>query len=355
MKLKSLLLSVSFMFGVSVAQAEEPLKVGFVYIGSIGDNGWTYAHNEGRQEMKKYFKGKIRTTFVENVAEGADAERVITQLAKAGNKVIFTTSFGYMDATLKVAERFPNVVFEHATGYKRTKNVGTYALRTYEGRYISGVAAGLLTKSNTIGYIGTFPIAEVIRDIDATYMGAKSVNPNIKLKIVWTNTWYDQSKETNAANTLMDQGADVLIQHTDSNAPLIATQKRGVKAIGQGTDQSHFAPVSHLFSVRHHWAPFYINTVQQVMNGTWTSQNLWSGFRDNLLQLVSFNPTLSKDVRAKIEETLADIKSGKIKIFTGPIKDNTGEVAVPEGHSLSDEELTKINWYVQGITDEIPH
>ncbi|SBS32101.1 Purine-binding protein precursor [Marinomonas spartinae] len=355
MKLKSLLLGVGLMLGVTMAQAEEPFKVGFVYVGPVGDLGWSYEHDQGRKEMEKYFKGKVKTTYVENVAEGADAERVITQLVKAGNKVIFTTSFGFMNATVKAAKRFPNVVFEHATGYKRAKNLGTYVLRTYEGRYISGVAAGLLTKTNTIGYIGAFPIPEVIRDIDATYMGAKSVNPNIKLKIVWANTWYDPGKETDAANALMDQGADVLIQHTDSPAPLIAAQKRGARAIGQASDQSKFAPQAHIFSVRDHWAPYYIKTVQQVMDGTWKSQDFWGGFHDNMLQLASINPNLPKNVRAKIEETLAAIKSGKLKPFTGPIKDNTGKIVVPAGHSLTDQELARVNWYVQGITDKIPH
>jgi len=354
MKLKSLLLGVGLMLGVTMAQAEEPFKVGFVYVGPVGDLGWSYEHDQGRKEMEKYFKGKVKTTYVENVAEGADAERVITQLVKAGNKVIFTTSFGFMNATVKAAKRFPNVVFEHATGYKRAKNLGTYVLRTYEGHYISGVAAGLLTKTNTIGYIGAFPIPEVIRDIDATYMGAKSVNPNIKLKIVWANTWYDPGKETDAANALMDQGADVLIQHTDSPAPLIAAQKRGARAIGQASDQSKFAPQAHIFSVRDHWAPFYIKTVQQVMDGTWKSQDFWGGFHDNMLQLASINPNLPKDVRAKIDETMAAIKSGKLKPFTGPIKDNTGKIVVPAGHSLTDQELARVNWYVQGITDKIP-
>lgn len=355
MKLKSLLVGLGLLAGVSIAQAQEPMKVGFVYVGPIGDLGWSYEHDQGRIAMQKYFGDKVKTTFVENVPEGADAERVITQLAKAGNKIIFTTSFGFMNATAKVAKRFPNVVFEHATGYKRSKNLGTYVLRTFEGRYISGVAAGLLTKTNTIGYIGAFPIPEVIRDIDATYMGAKSVNPNIKLKIVWANTWYDPGKETDAANALMDQGADVLIQHTDSPAPLIAAQKRGVRAIGQASDMSKFAPEAHIFSVRDNWGPFYIKTVQQVMDGTWKSEDYWGGFHDDLLKLASINPNLPKDVRAKIDETYEGIKSGKIQPFKGPITDNTGKVVVPAGHTLTNEELARVNWYVQGITDKVPH
>lgn len=360
MRIKSLLVGLSLligfgMAGVSTAQAEEPFKVGFVYVGPIGDLGWSYEHDRGRLAMQKYFGDKVKTTFVQNVSEGADAERVITQLAKAGNKVIFTTSFGFMNPTVKVAKRFPNVIFEHATGYKRSKNIGTYALRTYEGRYVSGVAAGLMTKTNTIGYIGAFPIPEVIRDIDATYMGAKSVNPNIKLKIVWANTWYDPGKETDAANALMDQGADVLIQHTDSPAPLIAAQKRGVRAIGQASDMSKFAPKAQIFSVRDHWAPYYIKTVQQVMDGTWKSQDFWGGFHEDMLQLASINPNLPKSVRAKIDETYLAIKTGKLKPFEGPIKDNTGKIVVPAGHTLTDKELAKVHWYVDGITDKVPN
>jgi simple sugar transport system substrate-binding protein len=355
MKLKSLLVGLGLMAGVSMAHAEEPFKVGFVYVGPIGDLGWSYEHDRGREEMQKYFGDKVKTTFVENVAEGADAQRVITQLAKAGNQVIFTTSFGFMNPTVKVAKSFPNVVFEHATGYKRAKNLGTYTLRTYEGRYVSGVTAGLLTKTNTIGYIGAFPIPEVIRDIDATYMGAKSVNPDVKLKIVWANTWYDPGKETDAANALMDQGVDVLIQHTDSPAPLIAAQKRGIRAIGQASDMSKFAPKAHVFSVRDNWAPYYIKTVQQVMDGTWKSQDFWGGLHDDMLQLTSINPNLPADVRAKIDATYQGVKSGTIQPFKGPITDNTGKIVVPAGHTLTDKELAKVNWYVDGITDKVPN
>ena len=242
----------------------------------------------GRKGLEEYFGDKVKTTFVENVPEGADAERVITQLAKAGNDLIFTTSFGFMNPTVKVAKRFPNVKFEHATGYKLDKNLGTYVLRTYEGRYISGVAAGMMTKTNTIGYIGSFPIPEVIRDINAAYMGAKSVNPDVKMKIVWANTWYDPGKETDAANALMDQGVDVMLQHTDSPAPLIAAEKRGLRAIGQASDQSKFAPEAHIFSVRDDWTPYYVKRVQAVMDGTWKAQDFWGGFQDDMLTLASY-------------------------------------------------------------------
>ncbi|WP_413284325.1 BMP family ABC transporter substrate-binding protein [Vibrio sp. MA40-2] len=347
-------LSLTTVFSSAVL-AEDPMKVGFVYVGPVGDHGWSYEHDQGRKEMEKYFDGKVTTTYVESVPEGADAERVITQLAKSGHEIIFTTSFGYMNPTLKVAKRFPNVKFEHATGYKRSKNVSNYALRTYEGRYVSGVAAGLATKTNTLGYIASFPIPEVIRDINAVYLGAKSVNPDVKLKIVWVNTWYDPGKESDAANALIDQGVDIMIQHTDSPAPLIAAEKRGVMGIGQASDMSHFAPIAHMFSVRDVWAPHYIRTVQEVMDGTWKSEDYWGGFADDILHIASVNPTLPEDIKQAISATHDKIKSGEFHPFTGPMKDNTGKEVIPAGHTLTDTELAGINWYVEGIEAKIPN
>lgn len=347
-------LSVSAVFSTSTL-AEDPMKVGFVYVGPVGDHGWSYEHDQGRLEMEKHFNGKVQTTFVENVPEGADAERVITQLAKSGNEVIFTTSFGFMNPTAKAAKRFPKVTFEHATGYKMDKNLGTYALRTYEGRYVSGVAAGMATKTNTLGYIATFPIPEVIRDINAVYLGAKSVNPDIKLKIVWVNTWYDPGKESDAANALMDQGVDIILQHTDSPAPLIAAEKRGMMGIGQASDMSHFAPKAHMFSVRDHWAPHYIKSVQAVMDGTWKSEDYWGGLKDELLQIVSINPSLPEEIKTAISTTEAKIISGEIVPFTGPMKDNQGKEVIAAGHSLTDQELAAVMWYVEGIDAKIPN
>ncbi|MBD5771678.1 BMP family ABC transporter substrate-binding protein [Marinomonas colpomeniae] len=355
MKFKSLLVGLGLLAGANAALAEDPLKVGFVYVGPVGDLGWSYEHDLGRKGLEEYFGDKVETTFVENVPEGADAERVITQLAKAGNDLIFTTSFGFMNPTIKVAKRFPNVTFEHATGYKLSKNVGTYVLRTYEGRYVSGTAAGMMTKTDTIGYIGSFPIPEVIRDINSTFMAAKSVNPNVKMKIVWVNSWYDPGKETDAANALMDQGVDVLIQHTDSPAPLIAAEKRGLRAIGQASDMSQFAPEAHMFSVRDNWTPYYINIAKNVMDKTWEPKDYWGGFADEILTIESINPNLPEAVKAKISSTFAAIKSGELKPFTGPIKDNKGNLVVKAGHSMTDVELAQVNWYVEGITDEVPH
>lgn len=336
------------------AHAQNPLKVGFVYIGPVGDHGWSYEHNQGRLALQKKLGDKVKTSYVASVGEGADAARVITQLAQAGNKLIFTTSFGYMNPTLKVSRRFPSVMFEHATGYKRAKNMGTYNIRTYEGRYVSGIAAGLATKTNIIGYVATFPIPEVIRDINAVYLGAKSVNPKVKIKIVWVNTWYDPAKETDAANALIDQGVDVMLQHTDSPAPLIAAAKHGLWAIGQASDMYHYAPKYCMFSLRDNWGPFYIKTAQEVLNGTWKSRDYWGGFADNMLQLVHINSRLPKNIREAVIKAEGGIKSGKLHPFVGPLYDNQGKLRVKKGHVMTDHELSSMMWFVKGINARIP-
>ncbi|MDK2778040.1 MAG: BMP family ABC transporter substrate-binding protein [Pseudomonadota bacterium] len=352
--LASAAVAVGMGVAASGAVAEDPTKVGFVYIGPVGDYGWTYEHDRARKKVDEYFGDDVETTYVEKVPEGADAERVIRQLAQSGNDIIFTTSFGYMNPTEKVAKRFPKVIFEHATGYKRGKNLSTYVLRTYEGRYVSGIAAGMMTKTNTIGYIASFPIPEVIRDIDAVYMAAKSVNPDVKMKIMWVSTWYDPVKESEAANALIDQGVDVLLQHTDSPAPLMAAEKRGVKGIGQASDMSKFAPNAHMFSIQDDWSPHYIDVIKQYKAGTWKPQDFWGGFAEDMLVVASVNDNLPADVKAKVAEAEAAIKSGKFHPFTGPIKDNQGNVVVPAGHTLTDEELAGVNWYVEGIDATIP-
>lgn len=353
-KLKHLLATSVLTLGINAAQADDPLKAGFVYVGPVSDYGWSYEHDRARLEVEKHFNGSVTTSYVEKVPEGADAERVIRQMAQNGTDVIFTTSFGFMNPTAKVAKRFPNVVFEHATGYKRDKNLSTYVLRTYEGRWVSGIAAGMMTKTNTIGYIASFPIPEVIRDINSVYMAAKSVNPDVKIKIMWVSTWYDPVKESEAANVLMDQGADILIQHTDSPAPLMAAEKRGLKGIGQASDMSNFAPNAHIFSIRDDWAPHYISVIENVKNGSWKSQDYWGGFSAGMLSIASMNDNLPEDVKKAVWKSYEEIKSGKFKPFTGPIKNNKGELVVADGHSLTDEELATVNWYVAGIDDTIP-
>lgn len=351
---RTLALAAALTLPLQAVAADDPLKVGFVYVGPIGDHGWSYQHDQGRKELEAHFGDKVQTTYVENVNEGADAERTIRRLAQAGNDVIFTTSFGFMNATERVAADYPDKTFLHATGYKRADNLGTYLSVTYEGRYVTGTAAGLVTESNVLGYIASFPIPEVIRDINATYLGAKAVNPDIELKVVWVNTWFDPAKEADAANTLMDQGADVIIQHTDSPAPLLAAQKRGVWGVGQASDMSHFAPEAHLLSVVNHWGPYYIDSVQAVMDGNWESADYWGGISDDVIQIKEINAKLTDEQRAKVEGVIAAIDSGEFHPFTGPIKDQSGTERVAAGATMTREELATMDWYVEGMTATIP-
>ncbi len=337
------------------AMAEDPLKVGFVYVGPIGDHGWSYQHDQGRLEVEKHFGNKVQTTYVENVNEGADAERTIRRLAQAGNDLIFTTSFGFMNPTERVARDFPNKTFMHATGYKQADNLGTYLSVTYEGRYVTGAAAGMVTESNVIGYIASFPIPEVIRDINATYLGAKSVNPDVQIRVVWVNTWFDPAREADAANTLMDQGADVIVQHTDSPAPLLAAERRGKWGVGQASDMSHFAPNAHLLSVVNDWGPYYIKTVQAVMDGNWKSDDYWGGISDDVIRIASISDRLSDEQRATIDGLISSIGSGEFHPFTGPLRDQSGAERVAEGTHMSQEELAGMNWYVEGISATIPN
>ncbi|WP_339802687.1 BMP family ABC transporter substrate-binding protein [uncultured Marinobacter sp.] len=336
------------------AMADDPMKVGFVYVGPIGDHGWSYQHDLGRLSVEEHFGDKVSTTYVENVNEGADAERTIRRLAQAGNDIIFTTSFGFMNPTERVAKEFPDKTFLHATGYKQADNLGTYLSVTYEGRYVTGVAAGLETKTNTLGYIASFPIPEVIRDINAVYLGAKSVNPDIDLRVVWVNTWFDPAREADAANTLMDQGVDVIVQHTDSPAPLIAAERRGNWGVGQASDMRDFGPKAHLLSVVNDWAPYYIDTIQQVMDGTWESQDYWGGLAEDVIQIVGVNESLSAENKAKIEAVTESIRSGEFHPFTGPLKNQAGELMVEDGVTMTRAELSGMNWYVEGMTANYP-
>ncbi|MGB0468331.1 MAG: BMP family ABC transporter substrate-binding protein [Pontibacterium sp.] len=339
---------------VSFAQAADPLKVGFVYVGPIGDHGWSYQHEQGRLSVEKHFGDKVSTTFVENVPEGADAGRVIRNLAKTGHDVIFTTSFGFMNPTLKVAKRFPKVAFEHATGYKMTKNVGTYISKTFEGRYVAGYTAAQMTKSNKIGYIASFPIPEVIRDINAVQIALNKYNPEAELKIIWVNSWFDPGKEADAANAMIDQGVDVILQHTDSPAAMQAAERRGVYAVGQASDMSSFGPKAHLMSVVNEWGPHYINTVQSVMDGTWKAKASVEGMNEGSIVIPGFNAAVPADVVEHAESLIASLKDGSLHPFTGPIKDQHGKLMIPAGETMAYEELEKINWYVEGIKSELP-
>ena len=347
---------------VTTANAADKVKVGFVYLTTPGDHGWTYAHEVGRQQVEKHFGDKVETTFVENVPEGPDSARVIRELAKQGNDIIFTTSFGYMDHTIKVAKEFPNVKFEHITGYKRSPNVATGNIRFYEGRYVQGVVAGLMTKSNKIGYLASFPIPEVIQGINAFGIGLRSVNPKAEVSVIWVNSWYDPVKEADAAKVHIAEGADILAQHTDSPAMLQTAQKAGVHGFGQSSDMKAFAPKAQLFSAVNNWGPYYIQKIQQLMDGTWSTGdgpdhwagNTWLGMSDDYLVLSPFE-NMPADVAKAAEKAAADVKSGKIKIFTGPIKDNAGKLRVPAGKTLNDGELFQtLDYYVDGISGKIP-
>lgn len=309
--------------GMGAAQAED-VKVGFVYVGPIGDHGWSYRHDIGRQAIEAELGAE--TSYVESVPEGADAERVIRQMAQTGHNLIFTTSFGYMNPTEKVAKQFPNVKFEHATGYKRADNLSTYAARFYEGRYVAGVIAGKMTKSNIVGYVGSFPIPEVVRGINSFMMGAWSVNPDVKVKIVWANTWYDPGKEGDAAKALIDQGADIMVQHTDSPAPLQVAENRGVLGFGQASDMIKFAPKAQLTAIVDNWDSYYVARAKAVADGTWESMDTWGGINTGMVELAPYT-NMPDDVKALAEETAAKIASGEFHPFTGPIYDQAGEPA----------------------------
>lgn len=349
------LAALFYMVGAVGAMADDPLKVGFVYIGPVGDHGWTYQHNEGRLAIEEAFGDKVQTSFVEFVPEGQDAERVIRQLAADGHNLIFTTSFGYMNPTIKVAKNFPNVHFEHCSGYKRSDNVGTYLARFYEGRYVIGRIAGAVTQSNTVGYIASFPIPEVVRGINAFTLGLRSVNPDATVKVVWVSTWFDPGKEGDAAKALIDQGADILVQHTDSPAPLQVAEERGVYAFGQASDMVAFGPKAHLSAIVNNWGPYYVARTQAVLDGNWESQDVWGGISDDMIRLAEFNPgSLSADVIADAQATVDGIRSGEIHPFAGPVMDQAGNEVVAAGSALGDGDLLGMDYYVMGVEGALP-
>lgn len=334
--------------------ADDPFKVGFVYVGPVGDHGWTYRHDEGRKALEAEFGDKVKTTYVESVQEGPDAERVIRQLAANGHGLIFTTSFGYMNPTLKVAKRYPKVKFEHATGYKRGPNISTYSGRFFEGRHVAGLIAGHMTRSNTIGYIASFPIPEVVRGINAFTLALRSVNPKAEVKVVWVNTWYDPGKEGDAAKALLDQGADIILQHTDSPAPLQVAEGRGAWAVGQASDMVKFAPKAQLTAIIDDWGPYYIQRTRAAMDGTWKSSDTWAGLAEGMVVMAPFNEAIPAEVRAQAEKAIADIKSGAIHPFDGPVRDQSGKEVIPAGKRVDDGALLGMDWYVEGVQGKLP-
>ena len=344
----------ALLLAVGAAQAGEALKVGFVYVSPIGDAGWTFQHDLGRKQMEKALGNKVVTKFVENVPEGADAERIIRDLAAAGYKLILTTSFGYMNATIKVAPQFPNVAFMHATGYKLAKNVGVYNARFYEGRYLTGVVAGKMTKSNVAGYVAAFPIPEVLQGINAFVRGMRSVNPKAELKVVWVNSWFDPGKERDAAQTLIAQGADVLTHHTDSTAGVQTAEEKGVWAVGYHSDMSKYGPKAHLTAATHLWGDIYIKAAQDVLAGKWKPMNVWGGIKDKMVKLAPINAAVPAEVKELVGKVEKDIVAGKFHPFAGPVKDNEGKERVAAGKVMTDDAMQKMDFYVEGVQGKLP-
>jgi len=354
--LKTLMAGAALVVGLGgMAQAEDKTKVGFVYVGPVGDFGWSYEHNEGRKAVEEAFGDKVETMFVESVPEGADSERVMTQMALDGADLIFTTSFGYMDPTINVAKKFPNVKFEHATGYKQADNVAIYSARFYEGRSVIGHIAGHMTKTNTIGYIASFPIPEVIRGINAAYIAAKKVNPDVKLKIVWAYTWFDPAKEADAATALIEQGADIIMQHTDSPAAMTIAEEKGMYAFGQASDMKQFGPTARLSSIIDDWAPYYIARTQAVMDGTWESTSTWDGSKEGMVGIGDFSNDIPADVQASATALKEALMSGSTHSFTGPVNKQDGSAWLAAGETADDGTLLGMNFYVEGIEGSVPN
>jgi simple sugar transport system substrate-binding protein len=336
--------------------AEDKTKVGFVFVGPVGDGGWTYEHNKGRLAVEAEFGDKVETVFQESVPEGADAERVMAQMALSGADLIFTTSFGYMDPTINVAKKFPDVKFEHATGYKQADNVSVYSARFYEGRAVQGHIAGKMTKTNKVGYIASFPIPEVIRGINSAYIHAKRVNPDVEFSIVWAYTWFDPAKEADAAQALIEQGADVILQHTDSTAPQAAAEAAGnVVTFGQASDMAEFGPFPRVSSIIDDWAPYYIARTQAVMDGTWESTSTWDGIGAGMVAIGEISDAVPADVKDEALALVAALRDGSYHAFTGPINKQDGSAWLAEGETADDGTLAGMSFYVEGITGDIPN
>ena len=335
----------------------EPLKIAFAYVGPVGDGGWTFAHDNGRKALEAEFGDKIVTSFVENVPESADAERVLRDMAGQGNKLIFGTTFGYMEPMLKVAADNTGVKFEHATGYKQADNMRTYDSRTYEGAYMAGVIAGKMTKTNTLGVVGSIPIPEVVRNINAFTLGAQSSNPKVKTKVVWVNGWFDPPKETEAATSLINGGADVLFQNTDSPAVLKTAEAKGKRAFGWDSDMTAYGPKAHLASAVINWGPYYIKATKEALDGSWKAgagAHSWWGVKEGAIDIVSIAEDVPAETKAKVEEVKKGLADGSFVIWKGPIVDNTGKVQVAKDSVADDKFLGGLNFYVKGVEGKVP-
>lgn len=344
-----------FLFSVLVSlvicgfafAGDKPVKVGFVYVSPIGDAGYSYAHEQGRLAVDGM--DGVTSSFVESVPEGPDSERVMLNMARKGYDIIFATSFGYMDPMLKVAKKFPNVVFMHCSGFKSAENMGNYFGRIYQARYLSGMVAGAMTKTNTLGYVAAFPIPEVIRGINAFTLGAKLTNPDVTVRVVWTKTWYDPATEKEAAKSLLDVGADVIAQHQDSPGPQEAAQEKGVYSVGYNSDMSAFAPKAHLCAPIWKWGGFYREIVDNVRKGSWKSKSYWYGLDHGIVDLSPMSDSVPQDIQKKVLAKKQDIADGKVAVFTGPVKDQEGKIRIAQGAAASDKELLGMTWFVQGV------
>ena len=334
--------------------APEPLKVAFAYVGPVGDGGWSFAHDQARKALEKEFGDKIKTSYVESVPEGADAERVLRDMASQGNKLVFGTTFGYMDVIQKLAPDFPDVKWEHATGYKTAANVSTYDSRTYEGAYLAGIIAGGMTKSNTLGVVGSVPIPEVIRNINSFTLGAQSVNPKIKTKVVWVNEWFSPPKETEAATSLINGGADILFQNTDSPAVLKTAEEKGKRAFGGDSDMTAYGPKAHLGASIINWAPYYIDSTRSALDGKWSSRQTWWGVKEGVIDIVSLADDIPADLKAKVEDVKKGLKEGTFTIWKGPITGQDGKELIAADKVADDGFLKGINFYVKGVEGKVP-
>ena len=336
------------------SQSPAPVKAAWVYVTPLTDAGWTQQHDQGRRAVEKALGSQVNTTYVENVPEGADAERVIRDLATQGNKIIFATSFGYMEPMLKVASEFPDVKFEHATGYKTAPNMRIYDAKFFEDAYLAGIIAGTVSKTGTIGFVGSFPIPEVLRNINAYTLGAQSVNPKIKTKVVWVSTWFDPPKEGEAAQSLINGGADVLLQNTDSSAVLQTAEKNGKYAFGWDSDMSAFAPKAHLGSAVALWGGYYKKAIKEVMDGTWKTERTVWGVKEGQNDLIKIADVVPEDTRKKIDEIKVKMKAGEFEVFTGPVVDASGKERLPAGTKADQDWKDKIDFYVKGVEGKIP-
>ncbi len=334
------------------AASKEKFKVGFIYIGSPGDAGWTYTHDQGRKFLAEQVP-EVETFFLENVPEGADAERSITQLVQQGCKLIYTTSFGFGDATIEVAKKYPDVVFMHASGINTAPNVGTYFGKIEQMRYLTGIVAGKMTKTNKLGYVAAYDIPEVVRGINAFTLGAQSVNPAVKVQVVWTSNWIDANLANQATASLLEKGADVITQHVDATSPQIVAEKAGKFAIGYHSDMRTYAPNGSLTASVWDWGPYYVKTTKAVMNKTWKSESYWGGAQDGIIGLAPISDKVPADVKALVTEKQEAIKSGKLDIFAGPLKAQDGTIKVKEGQKMTDGEILSFNWFVAGVEGKI--